>query len=104
MKKLLTALVLAAAGAAAYGQDFSAPIRRVPQATTPPLINRTTREGGLQRGMRMGNPAQMLNPLAPREYGTGAEFVEYRQNDPFLRPRDPGREHPIALRLFSFEF
>ena len=109
MKKTLL-IALVAAGAAtvfsssASAQDFVAPLHRIPQATTPPGAKRAVREGGLNRGVRMGNPAQMLNPFAPPEYGTGAEFVEYRENDPFLRPRSPEREHPLALRLLAFEF
>jgi len=105
MKKALLILSLISAGAAsAAAQDFRAPLQPRQQVSVPPVAPRIIREGGINRGLRKGNVAQMVNPFAPREYGTGAEFVEDRQNDPFLRPRDPSREHPIALRLFAFEF
>jgi hypothetical protein len=107
MKKAFLTLLLAGAAAfstTAFAQDFVAPLRHVPRVSRPPEAPRIIREGGFNRGVRMGNPAQMINPFAPRAYGTGAEFVEYRQDDPFLRPRSPEREHPIALRLFAFEF
>lgn len=105
-KALFISLVAAAtaAGSTAFAQDFAAPIRREQIVSRPPDAPRLIREGGLNRGVRRGNPAQMVNPFAPRQYGTGAEFVEYRQDDPFLRPRDPSREHPVALRLLAFEF
>jgi hypothetical protein len=107
-KALLISLIAGAAAFAttggAHAQDFVAPLRGTKQVTTPPESRRVIREGGLNRAVRTGNPAQMLNPFAPRQYGTGEEFVEYRQDDPFLRPRDPSREHPIALRLLAFEF
>jgi len=106
MKKalLIFLLVSGAAGSAALAQDFAAPLRHPREVSVPPYAPRIVREGGLQRVARHGNLAQAINPFAPRQYGTGQEFVEYRQNDPFLRPRDPSREHPVALRLLAFEF
>lgn len=103
MKKLLLFAAISATGLSVYAQDFRAPVRQVPRANVP-TIQRTARDGGLQRAARTGNVLQAINPFAPREYGTGAEFVEYRPSDPFLRPRDQSREHPIALRLFAFSF
>lgn len=103
-KTLLISLLIGAGAASAVAQDFRAPLQRRPQVSTPPVAPRIIREGGINRGIRKGNVVQMVNPFAPREYGTGAEFVEDRIDDPFLRPRDPSREHPIALRLFAFEF
>ncbi|GEM_PF-6338323 len=104
MKKTLLIIAISAAAGTAFAQEFSAPLRRGPEVTKPPYSYRIFREGGIQRAARMGNVAQAINPFAPREYGTGAEFVEYRGEDPFFRPRDASRNHPIALRLFAFEF
>ncbi|MEA3187736.1 MAG: hypothetical protein QOD99_1566 [Chthoniobacter sp.] len=104
MKKALLGLVIAGVASSAMAQNFVAPLRRTQQVTPPPYSQRIIRDGGLQRAARMGNPAQALNPLAPAEYGTGAQYIEYRENEPFFRPRDPSREHPVALRLFAFEF
>ncbi len=103
MKKLLFFAAISAASLTLHAQDFRAPVRVVPGSRVP-AIARTTTEGGLQRAARSGNVLQAVNPLAPREYGNGSEFVEYRPSDPFLRPRDQSREHPIALRLFAFAF
>ena len=105
-KALIVSLVAAAAavGSTAFAQDFAQPIRREQIVSRPPDAPRLIREGALNRGIRKGNPAQLINPFAPRHYGSGAEFVEHRLDDPFLRPRDPSHEPPIALRLLAFEF
>lgn len=100
----LISLLIGAGAASAFAQDFRAPLQPRQQVSVPPIAPRIIREGSINRGLRKGNLLQMVNPFAPRDFGTGAEFVEDRQNDPFLRPRDPSREHPIALRLFAFEF
>lgn len=105
MKKLLLLALLSATAGAALGQNFSTTIRRTTRASTaPPTGERIVRQGGLERAAHAGNVAHALNPLAPREYGNGSEFVEYRANDPFQRSHDNSREHPVALRLFAFEF
>lgn len=104
MKKTLLCILIAGAAASAFAQNFVAPLRRVPRTAPPAYGERIIRDGGLQRAARIGNAAQAINPRAPRAYGTGAQYIEYRENDPFLRPRDPSREHPVALRLFAFEF
>lgn len=100
-------LLAIAAGAGlscpAMAQDFAARVPRAPAATAPGGAVAAS-EGAIQRGARLGNPAQMVNPAAPAEYGTGEEFVEYYEGDPFLRPRDGSRERPVALRLLSIPF
>jgi len=105
-KKTFLTVMLAGAAltCSAAAQDFVARVPRGPRVTAPTGGTRAATEGALQRGARVGNPVQMVNPGAPAAYGTGEEFIEYRENDPFLRPRDPSREHPVALRLFSIAF
>lgn len=61
-------------------------------------------EGALQKGIRNGNPLQLLNPFAPKEYGSGQDVTVYEVgSDPAARWRDP-RERPTAVRLLSFFF
>jgi len=104
-KTFLCAMLAGAAlTGSAVAQDFVARVPRAPRVSAPPGGPTAASEGAIQRGARLGNPVQMANPAAPAVYGTGEEFVEYRENDPFLRPRDPSREHPVALRLFSIAF
>jgi hypothetical protein len=46
--------------------------------------------------MAAHNKLQLVNPLAPREYGSGAQVV-------VTDPEDP-QEKPYAVRLFSIAF
>jgi hypothetical protein len=89
----------------ALAQDsntISAPV--VQRQALPPVNVAPQTEGSLQRGVRLGNPAQMFNPFASVKYGDGHKFVTARLPDKGLQPPDNSREHPIALRLFSFTF
>jgi hypothetical protein len=103
MKKLLIFAATACLAGSAFGQGrISAPV--VHRRALPPVNPAAQSEGSLQRGVRLGNPVQMFNPVAPAEYGDGHEFVTPRGDDPGLRPRDTSRNFPIALRLFSVAF
>ena len=102
MKKLFLITVIAGATTVAMAQDFRAPeqprpIRPVPIAPTP------TVEGAVVRGARIGNPLQMVNPFAPREYGRGDGLVAYEPNDPFQRPHQP-TPRAVGVRLFSYQW
>jgi hypothetical protein len=90
------------AGSALAQGTISAP--NVHRNAVPPVNRSAQYEGSLQRGVRLGNPAQLVNPWAPAEYGDGHEFVTPRGEDTGLRPRDRSRNFPIALRLFSVAF
>ncbi|MBA2585575.1 MAG: hypothetical protein H0U99_03725 [Chthoniobacterales bacterium] len=57
--------------------------RRVP-------LTREHVTGVVPRALRGGNPLQMLNPLAPRRYGTAEESVTYK-------PGYPGKWNGIKL-------
>ena len=78
MKTLMIA-ILAALATTASAQTFTAPIG--PQqpvramATPPPLLKRPPVQGVVARGVRGGNPLQMINPTAPAKYGTAAQSV-----------------------------
>ena len=49
----------------------------------PPISQKTTVDGVIPRAIRGGNPLQMLNPRAPRRYGTSQEAVSYDSEDPY---------------------
>ncbi len=90
-----------AGSAFAQGNSISAPV--VQRHALPPL-NPAQSEGAVQRGFRVGNPLQMINPLAPARYGSGTDFVTPPDKEK-VRPRN-GHTTPEApaLRLFSFSF
>ena len=79
MKNLLAVVLLFTLCGVALGQTYTAPrfkekIRAAP--TPPPEISKKREVGGaVPRGVRGGNPLQMLNPLAPAKYGTSAQSV-----------------------------
>ena len=59
-------------------QGYRAPIRQKPVravSTPPPVTERGDVGGAVPRGVRGGNPLQMLNPNAPAKYGTAAQSV-----------------------------
>ncbi|HEX4086376.1 MAG TPA: hypothetical protein VHY22_15785 [Chthoniobacteraceae bacterium] len=105
MKKtllILAASALIAGPALAQGDNISTTAMR--RNTLPP-VSREQSEGALQRGFRLGNPLEMLNPLAPARYGRGTDFtVERQYHDQTLRPRDRSRTYISGVRLLSFTF
>lgn len=62
------------------------------EATTP----RSNIDGSITRAARSGNPLQILNPLAPAEYGDGSDVTRRESDDPYQRPQ--------GLRLFVVNF
>jgi hypothetical protein len=104
MKTLIafTAVALLAGSALAAEGTISAPT--VQRRPLPPA-NPAQTEGGIQRGFRLGNPAQMFNPFASQKFGDGREFVTPREeHDTGQRPQDNSRQQAAGLRLFSFTF
>ena len=79
MKYIYLILLMFAGSTLAYGQTYHSPIG--PQqparavATPPPLVERAKTDGVVPRGIRGGNPLQMLNPVAPARYGTAGQSV-----------------------------
>ncbi len=86
MKKYLIAtLLIAAAVTPAVAETYSARIthaRSKPRERPAPPISESAVTGVIPRAIRGGNPLQMLNPFAPRKYGTSQEAIVYDQNDP----------------------
>jgi hypothetical protein len=103
MKTLLIFAAGAFLAGSAFGQgnNISAPVVR--RTALPPVNPAAVSEGGIQRGFRVGNPIQMFNPVAPREYGEGRDLVVTRDVGSTL-PHDRARAYPIGLRLFTIAF
>lgn len=88
MKKhlLVGSLLLAAAIGSAEAQEFRARAgdeRPQPRqrAAAPSRVRPAA--GGIPRGIRGGNPLQMLNPRAPQRYrGSIEDTVTYDQDNP----------------------
>ena len=71
---------------------FEAQSQQNVQTTAP----RSNIDGSVTRTVRSGNPLQMINPLAPAEYGDGSDVTRRDPEDPFQRPQ--------GLRLFVVNF
>ena len=87
MKAYLIATLLIAAAitpVVAETETLTAPVTHTKARTrpAPPISKKRDVDGIVPRAIRGGNPLQMLNPRAPRKYGTSLEAVSYDQNDP----------------------
>jgi hypothetical protein len=102
MKKhlILSALAILAAvsmAAAQSSDSFTTSIdRSLPQKPQPtPTITIPGTGGIFQVAIRQGKPLQMLNPMAPPQYGTADEHVTHD-------PKDPGK--PKGFKFFEWTF
>ncbi len=59
-------------------------------------------EGPIPRALTSRVPAQMINPLAPLEYGSGWSFLTFTERDPY-RTDNANKIHlqPDGLRLLT---
>ena len=57
---------------------------------------RSNIDGSVTRAARSGNPLQMVNPLAPAEYGDGSDVTRREADDPYQKAE--------GLRLFVVNF
>ena len=65
-------------------QGFHAPVTTSKQERhrpAPPVTQKAVVDGVIPRGIRGGNLLQVLNPRAPRRYGTSQEAVSYDPED-----------------------
>lgn len=95
MKKLLIlSMILVTAFAATMpAQTFRAPAGPKKQKVAPPPpISEKGVQGAVPRGVRGGNPLQLLNPKAPARYGTAAQSVII----------DPDTGKWKGIKLFEF--
>src|SRR5947207_5578080 len=79
MKICLTVLIALVWAGAASAQTYQKPIGPQPKVRSierhPPVVQRENVQGAIPRGIRGGNPLQMLNPNAPAKYGTSMQSV-----------------------------
>jgi hypothetical protein len=99
MKRFLIygcASLMMSAGAA-FAQQFTTTPRVVPQPQpSRPAVEQNSNSSWYKKFMAAPNKLQLLNPFAPRQYGSGEQVV-------VANPQDP-KERPYAVRLISFEF
>lgn len=94
---LIATLLIASASTPSLAETFTAPVNQTKAhpRPAPPISKRTQVDGVIPRAFRGGNPLQMLNPRAPRKYGTSQEAILYDQDD-------PGRWR--GIKFFEFRF
>ena len=99
MKRFVIAICVSFAMTAgvALAQEFTSSRRVVPQ-TEParPPVEQNSNSSWFRKFMVAPNKLQLVNPLASRQYGSGAQVV-------VADPEDP-QERPYAVRLFSIAF
>ena len=100
MKKVFVAAVaIAIVSGAAFAQTFTAPAQPErpiqPAPKRPPPITTREVQGVVPRAIRGGNPAQMVNPRAPAQYGTAEQSVA-------LKPDGSGKWN--GIKLFEIVF
>jgi acyl-CoA thioesterase len=97
MKKFLIVISASFSIAAASAQEFTTTPRVAPQPEPArPLIEQNSNSSWFKKFQAAKNKFQLLNPAAPREYGSGEQVVVADNQDP--------RERPKFLRLFSIAF
>jgi hypothetical protein len=101
MKTYLIAALLIAATVTPVvaAETFVAPVtpKKQRHRSAPPIYKRDV-DGVIPRAVRGGNPLQMLNPNAPRKYGTSMEAVSFDVTD-INRP-----EKWRGIKFFEFRF
>jgi len=99
--RLLLFLLVASAvtPVVAETNKFTTPVtpRKQRERPAPPIYKRDV-DGVIPRAVRGGNPLQMLNPRAPRKYGTSQEAVSMDLTD-LRRP-----ERWLGIKFFEFRF
>jgi len=98
---LIAALLIASAvtSVVAETNKFTAPVtpKKQRERPAPPIYKRDV-DGVIPRAVRGGNPLQMLNPRAPRKYGTSQDAVSMDLTD-LRRP-----ERWLGIKFFEFRF
>jgi hypothetical protein len=99
MKKILTvvsATVFLTAGGA-LAQEFTTAPRVAPEPGPPrPMVEQNSNSSWFKKFQAAPGKLQLLNPNAPRQYGSGEQVV-------VADPQDP-KERPKYIRLFSIAF
>jgi len=90
MKRLLLISLSAVAISAgvAFGQEFRTTPRSVPQSIpTVPQIEQNSNSSILKRFWYTPNRLQLVNPFAPKQYGSGEQVLAADVQDPRERPK-----------------
>lgn len=88
---------LAMSDGLALAQEFTTSPRVAPQPGPPrPPVEQNSNSSWFKKFVAAPNKLQLINPFAPRQYGSGEQVV-------VANPQDP-KERPYALRLFSIAF
>jgi hypothetical protein len=97
MKRLTISICasLAMTGGVALAQEFTKSRHIVPQLARPP-VEQNSDFSWTGKFIAAQNKWQLVNPLAPQQYGSGAQVVVADPQDPL--------ERPYAVRLFSIAF
>jgi hypothetical protein len=94
---IYTCVAFAMTAGAAFAQEFTTKERPVPQPVpSRPAVEQNSNSSWFKKFMAAPNKLQLLNPFAPRQYGSGEQVVVANPQDPLQRP--------YAIRLISFEF
>jgi hypothetical protein len=99
MRRFLTLICASFAMTAgvALAQEFTTTPRVLPQPEPPrPPVEQNSNSSWYKKFVAAANKFQLLNPLAPRQYGSGEQVV-------VANPQDP-KQRPYAVRLFSIAF
>jgi hypothetical protein len=98
MKRLLMMICASFAMTAgvAMAQQFTARPRVAPEPEQRPPVEENSTSSWYKKFVAAPNKLQLINPFAPRQYGSGEQVV-------VADPADP-KERPHALRLFSIAF
>jgi hypothetical protein len=99
MKRLLLCFLsaIAVSAGAAFGQEFRTTPRVSPQPVPPrPLIEQNSNSSIFRKFWYAPNKLQLVNPFAPREYGSGEEVLAADMRDP--------KERPKFWKVFSITF
>jgi hypothetical protein len=99
MRKFLIAVcaILAMTAGVGLAQEFTTTPRVAPQPEPPrPPVEQNSNSSWFKKFMAAPNKLQLINPAAPRQYGSGEQVV-------VADPQDP-KQRPHAVRLFSITF
>jgi hypothetical protein len=99
MRKFLIAVwaMLTITAGAGLAQEFTTTPRVAPQPEPPrPPVEQNSSSSWFKKFMAAPNKLQLINPAAPRQYGSGQQVV-------VANPQDP-KERPHYFRLFSITF
>src|ERR1700722_2075352 len=98
MRKLLIAISasFAMTASVALAQEFTSRPRDAPEPEKRPPVEQNSNSSWFRKFVAAPNKLQLVNPFAPRSYGSGEQVV-------VANPQDP-KERTYALRLFSIAF